>query len=303
MNLDGLLTESRNSATVDIDSLSTLGIVEAINREDQTVANAVGAILPDIAVAADSIVQAISAGGRLIYIGAGTSGRLGILDAAECPPTYGTDPRTVQGIIAGGWPALLRSAEGTEDCADGGEKALQECGLTKKDIVIGLSASGRTPFVSGGLRYARSIGCRTVAIACTPAAAIGADADLCLTALTGPEVIMGSTRMKAGTAQKMILNMLTTTAMIRLGKVYSNLMVDVQATNHKLRDRALRIVMLATGACRGDAEKTLADAGGSAKKAIVMLMANIPVTEAERLLQQTGGFVAKAIQSVGLRKT
>jgi N-acetylmuramic acid 6-phosphate etherase len=295
MNLEKLLTEARNPDTLDIDRLSSLGIVEHINNEDRKVAIAIEHILPDIALAIDWIVAAIESGGRLFYIGAGTSGRLGILDASECPPTFGTDPELVQGLIAGGSQAVFRAVEGAEDSLALAGEDLQAKELTKNDIVVGIAASGRTPYVIGGLRYAKSIGCRTISLACSPDSEIGTNADLSLTVSVGPEVIMGSTRMKAGTAQKLVLNMLTTGTMIRLGKVYSNLMVDVQASNQKLVERAKRIVCLATGVSREQAEMALASAGGSAKIAITMLLLNITADEASHLLEQAKGFVSGAL--------
>ena len=295
MKLENLLTETRNPDTMHIDHQSSLEIAELINREDQRVALAVKKILPEIAKVVDHIVAAIQSGGRLFYLGAGTSGRIGILDASECPPTYGTDPELVQGLIAGGAPAILRAVEGAEDSDTLAAEDLQNKQLNAADIVIGIAASGRTPYVIGGLRYARSIGCKTAALTCSPDSEMSRVAEHSLTVLTGPEVIMGSTRMKAGTAQKMVLNMLTTATMVRLGKVYSNLMVDVQATNQKLRERAKRIVSLAAGVSPIQAEEALQAAGGSAKLAIVMILAGVTAEEAARLLQASHGFVAKAL--------
>jgi len=295
MKLENLLTETRNPDTMHIDHQSSLEIAELINREDQRVALAVKKILPEIAKVVDHIVAAIQSGGRLFYLGAGTSGRIGILDASECPPTYGTDPELVQGLIAGGAPAILRAVEGAEDSDTLAAEDLQNKQLNAADIVIGIAASGRTPYVVGGLRYARALGCKTAALTCSPDSEMSRVAEHSLTVLTGPEVIMGSTRMKAGTAQKMVLNMLTTATMVRLGKVYSNLMVDVQATNQKLRERAKRIVSLAAGVSPIQAEEALQAAGGSAKLAIVMILAGVTAEEAARLLQASHGFVAKAL--------
>jgi N-acetylmuramic acid 6-phosphate etherase len=295
MNLEKLLTEARNPDTLDIDCLPSLGIVERINNEDRKVAEAIQPILPDIALAVDCIVAAIKLGGRLFYIGAGTSGRLGILDASECPPTYGTNPELVQGLIAGGPQAVFHAVEGAEDSLTLAGEDLQAKELAQNDIVLGIAASGRTPYVIGGLRYAKSIGCHTISLACSPDSEIGKNADISLTVPVGPEVIMGSTRMKAGTAQKLVLNMLTTATMIRLGKVYSNLMVDVQASNQKLVERAKRIVCLATGASREQAERALESANGSAKVAITMLLLNITADEASHLLEQGKGFVSGAL--------
>ncbi|MBP2627275.1 MAG: murQ [Firmicutes bacterium] len=296
MNLEKLLTEARNPSTINIDHQSSLEIVELINQEDHRIATAIQKILPDIARTVDYIVAAIQSGGRLFYLGAGTSGRIGILDASECPPTYGTHPELVQGLIAGGEQAILRAVEGAEDSDTLATEDLQGKKLNSSDIVIGIAASGRTPYVIGGLRYARSIGCQTVSLTCTPDSEMDRVADLNLTVLTGPEVIMGSTRMKAGTAQKMVLNMLTTATMIGLGKVYSNLMVDVQATNLKLKERAKRIVTIATGVSHSQAEETLNAANGSSKLAIIMILAGVSVEEASQLLQRGHGFVAKALK-------
>lgn len=295
MNLEKLLTEARNSDSIDIDNRSSLEIVELINQEDQKVALAIQRILPDIAKAVDCIVAAIQAGGRLFYLGAGTSGRIGILDASECPPTYGTHPELVQGLIAGGTQAIFRAVEGAEDSDTLAAEDLKSKELNESDIVVGIAASGRTPYVIGGLCYAKSIGCRTISLTCSPDSEMSKLADHSLTVLTGPEVIMGSTRMKAGTAQKMVLNMLTTATMIGLGKVYSNLMVDVQTTNLKLKERAKRIVALAAGISSSQAEEALNAASGSAKLAIVMIMSGTSAEEASRLLQAGHGFVAKAL--------
>lgn len=295
MNLEKILTEARNPATLDIDTLSTLGIVTKINQEDQKIAEAVAKELPQVAQAVDWIVESLRQGGRLIYIGAGTSGRLGILDASECPPTYGTPPELVQGLIAGGMEAVFRSIEGAEDSLSQAAEDLKAKKLSSADTLVGIAASGRTPYVIGGLNYAKSVGCRTVAVTCSPNSEMEAAADLTICAQVGPEVVMGSTRMKAGTAQKLILNMLTTASMIRIGKVYSNLMVDVQATNFKLVERGKRIVMLATGVDRQTAEKALTEAKGSAKIAITALLGNMSTDQAQAALAASGGFVAKAL--------
>lgn len=295
MNLEKLLTEERNLSTINIDRQSSLEIVELINQEDQKIASAIQNILPEIARTVDSIVVALQAGGRLFYLGAGTSGRMGILDAAECPPTYGTHPELVQGLIAGGTQAILRAVEGAEDSDTLAAEELGRKQLNSSDILIGIAASGRTPYVIGGLRYAKSIGCQTISLTCTPDSEMGRIAGQSLTVLTGPEVIMGSTRMKAGTAQKMVLNMLTTATMIGLGKVYSNLMVDVQATNLKLKERAKRIVTIATGVSYSQAEETLTAANGSSKLAIIMILAGVSSEEASQLLKGADGFVAKAL--------
>lgn len=295
MNLNTLLTETRNPNTMNIDQQSSLGIVTLINQEDLKVAAVIQDILPDIARAVDTIVTALRSGGRLFYLGAGTSGRLGILDASECPPTYGTSPELVLGLIAGGTPAILHAIEGAEDSPTLAAQELQDKKLNSSDVIVGIAASGRTPYVIGGLHYANSLGCSTISLTCTPNSQMGNIANLSLTVLTGPEVIMGSTRMKAGTAQKMVLNMLTTATMIRLGKVYSNLMVDVQATNLKLKERIRLIVTLATGVSQTQADEAIAAANGSAKLAILMLLANLSAAEASALLQQADGFVSEAL--------
>lgn len=300
MNLNTLLTEARNPNTINIDRQSSLGIVTLINQEDLTVAAVIRDILPDIASTVDDIVTALRSGGRLFYLGAGTSGRLGILDASECPPTYGTDPELVLGLIAGGTPAILHAIEGAEDSPTLAVEDLQRKQLNSSDILVGIAASGRTPYVIGGLQYANSIGCSTISLTCTPDSQMSKIANRSLTVLTGPEVIMGSTRMKAGTAQKMVLNMLTTATMIRLGKVYSNLMVDVQATNLKLKERTRLIVTLATGVSQSQADEALTAAKGSAKLAILMLLAGLPAVEASTLLQQANGFVSEALALHGL---
>ena len=268
INLDKIATEQRNEASAHIDQVSTLEMVKIINNEDKKVPEAITPLLPLIAKAIDLIAGHLRQGGRLFYVGSGTSGRLGILDAAECPPTFSTDPDLVQGIIAGGTPAIFRAQEGAEDSPEGGEQDLAKQKITNKDVLVGLTASGRTPYVAGALAYAKKQGTPTISITCTKNPEVGQWADISLEALVGPEVVTGSTRMKAGTAQKMILNMLSTGTMIRLGKVYGNLMVDVKASNKKLAERAKRIVMTATGCTRSEAEGALAQAGGSARAAI-----------------------------------
>lgn len=296
MNLEQLLTEARNPDTLDIDSLSSLDVITKINIQDQLVPLAVSKVLPKIAQAVDWIVESMYNGGRLFYLGAGTSGRLGILDASECPPTFGTSPELVQGLIAGGETAVFRAVEGAEDSLTLAAQDLTDHNLSPYDIVVGIAASGRTPYVIGGLSFAKQTGCRTVAIVCSPNSEMAEVADLTICVEVGPEVIMGSTRMKAGTAQKLVLNMLTTATMIRRGKVYSNLMVDVQATNTKLVERAKRIVMLATGVTRELAETAIKQAEGSVKVAIVMILADVVADEAKVRLQRANGFVAAAIR-------
>ncbi|HWR38871.1 MAG TPA: N-acetylmuramic acid 6-phosphate etherase [Patescibacteria group bacterium] len=296
MDLSKLATEGRNPDTLDIDRLSTLQIVERINREDQKIAAAVHTALPAIAQIVDEAVTAFQSGGRLIYLGAGTSGRLGILDASECPPTYGTPPELIQGLIAGGQEAVFRAVEGAEDSLSLAGEDLDGISLTSSDLVVGIAASGRTPYVIGGLRHARIRGCKTAAVVCSGHSEMEQAADITAVVIVGPEVIMGSTRMKAGTAQKMVLNMITTASMIRLGKVYSNLMIDVQATNAKLVERAKRIVALATGADRPEIEAALEATGGAVKPAVTMLLANVDAALALKLLQRADGYVAKAVE-------
>ncbi len=270
--LKELLTESRNPRSAHIDRCSTEEIVRIINDEDKTVAEAVSRETKQIARLIDAAVTALKNGGRLIYIGAGTSGRLGVLDAAECRPTYGVDDNTVVGLLAGGRDAMFSAVEGAEDSLTLAEEELRAIGFSPKDVLVGLAASGRTPYVIGGLTYAHSVGAVTGSVACTAHAEISALADIPVEILTGAEVVTGSTRMKAGTAQKMVLNMLSTGVMIRLGKVMGNLMVDVQATNDKLRARAVRIVMEAAEVDQATAEAALEQCGGSAKKAILSLL-------------------------------
>ena len=285
LELDKIATEQRNERSKHIDEVSTLELVTIINEEDKKVPEAIEKILPQIAEAIDCIVKRFRQGGRLFYIGAGTSGRLGILDAAECPPTYNTDPEMVQGIIAGGYRAIFQAQEGAEDSEQLAREDLQAKQITNKDIVVGLTASGRTPYVLGGLKYALECGAASIAIACTQHAASEPFAQIQLSALVGPEVVTGSTRMKAGTAEKLILNMLSTGAMIKLGKVYGNLMVDVKASNKKLEERAKRIVMAGANCDRSIAERTLTKAGGSVRLAIFMLLSGLEVVEAEKQMR------------------
>ncbi len=270
--LKKLATEGRNPRSAHIDTASPEEIVRIINAEDKTVAETVEKASGQIAKQIEAAAYALQHGGRLVYIGAGTSGRLGVIDAAECRPTYGVDDNTIVGLIAGGMGAMFSAVEGAEDSLTLAEEELRAIGFCKDDFLVGVAASGRTPYVKGGLAYARSIGAVTGSIACTSPAEISALADIPVEVVTGPEVVTGSTRMKAGTAQKMVLNMLSTGTMVRCGKVMGNLMVDVQATNDKLRARALRIVMEAAEVDRETAEKALAEAGGSAKKAILSLL-------------------------------
>ena len=295
IDLKRLDTERKNPASAHIDELSPLDMMRVIHAEDQKAVDAVTPLLPKIAETADEVARRIRLGGRLLYCGAGTSGRLGVLDAVECPPTYGTPPELVQGVIAGGTNAMFRAKEGAEDDERLGETDLAALSVTELDTVVGLSASGRTPYVVGALRYAKQQGAFTVAVACASKSPIAAIADVDLTALTGAEVVTGSTRMKAGTAQKMILNMLSTGAMIRLGKVYGNLMVDVAATNEKLRERALRIVMEVSGCGREESASALRKADGQAKPAILIAAGKCTKEKAERLLQDANGQLAAAL--------
>ena len=295
MLLNNLLTEQRNPYTINIDTVSTLEMCMLLNEEDKRVAIAIRNILPQIAKAIDEITLRLQNGGRLFYIGAGTSGRLGILDAVECPPTYSTDPEMVQGIIAGGYNAIFKAQEGAEDSFTLAQDDLSNKNLTNKDCVVGIAASGRTPYVIGGLDFAHDIGALTIAISCSPNNKISNHADIALEALTGPEAITGSTRMKAGTAQKMILNMLSTCTMIKLGKVYGNLMVDVKASNEKLVARARKIVMEATDCTEDTAIAVLKETSGKVKPAILMILANLNYTQAMNKLNANQGFIAKAL--------
>ena len=292
-----LTTEKRNARSRDIDRRSTLEIVEIINREDLQVAPAVAKERERIAAAADLIVESFKRGGRLFYVGAGTSGRLGVLDASECPPTYGTRPFTVQGIIAGGARALRRAVEGAEDDAKAGARALDRRGLKPRDVVAGISACGLAPFVRGAMDRAREVGAATIFITCAPEARKLIRADVIINPVPGPEVLAGSTRMKAGTATKLVLNTLTTTAMIRCGKAYGNLMVDVRVGSDKLRDRAERIVMAVTGVTRPRARRLLNAAHGRAKVAIVMQVRRIGFDAAANLLKQAGGSLRTALEN------
>lgn len=276
--------------------MSTREILEIINKEDARVPEAVGKEIAKIEQAVELVVEAFSKGGRLFYVGAGTSGRLGVLDASECPPTFGVPSDQVQGIIAGGDAALRRSSEEAEDRRADGERDIAEAGVGADDVVVGIAASGRTPYVLGALQEARRRGAATVGLVCNPEAQINEYADVVIAPVVGPEVLMGSTRMKAGTAQKLVLNMISTTSMIRTGKVYSNLMVDLQATNEKLNTRALRIIQLATGCSKAQAEEAFRAAGGRAKPAIVMILTGCSADQAVRLLEEAGGFVRRALQ-------
>jgi N-acetylmuramic acid 6-phosphate etherase len=294
--LDAMSSEARNPDSWDIDLLSSLEIVKRINAEDQTVAQSITSCLEQVAAVADRIVEAFDAGGRLVYLGAGTSGRLGILDAVECPPTYSVPSTQVIALIAGGNGAVYKAVEGAEDNPQLAVEDLQSINLQPNDILIGIAASGRTPYVLGGLAYARSIGCFTAAISCNANAPVLSAADIGIAAVVGPEVVTGSTRMKAGTAQKLILNMLTTTAMIRSGKVYQNLMVDLHASNEKLVARAVRIVMQATDCTPETAREALKAADMSAKLAILHILSGQDIEHCRQQLQQQHGFIRKVLQ-------
>ncbi|AUN39315.1 N-acetylmuramic acid 6-phosphate etherase [Tsukamurella tyrosinosolvens] len=290
-------TEGRNSRTMDLDEFTVHELLTAMNDEDRLVPDAVRRVLPAVERTVDLAVSALRSGGRLIYQGAGTSGRLGVLDAAECPPTFGVSPGVVLGVLAGGDAAMFRSEEGAEDSAERGRDDLAALGLTAADVVIGIAASGRTPYVLGGLDYARSVGASTVALSCNPGAAISAHAEVAIEIDNGPEVLTGSTRLKAGTSQKLVLNMISTAAMVRTGKAFSNLMVDVAPSNVKLADRVVRIIGEATG-CDEAAARAAADAAdGHAKTAIVMILADVDAPTARARLAAADGFVRAAIRS------
>jgi N-acetylmuramic acid 6-phosphate etherase len=289
------LTEERNPLTTNIDTLPTLDMLTLINAEDQKVALAVRDELPNIVAAVDAISTRMQRGGRLIYMGAGTSGRLGVLDASECPPTFGTPPELVMGFIAGGLAALTEAVEGAEDDRAGGAEKIAELAVSESDSVIGIAASGHTPYVIGSLQEALTRSALTVSITCNRPSPLGELAEISIAPLVGPEVVSGSTRLKAGTAQKMVLNMISTAVMIRLGKTYSNLMVDVQPTNVKLRQRARRIVAEATGLELREAARILSACNGEVKTAIVAVLAGISPDAARIRLQETGGYVRKAI--------
>jgi N-acetylmuramic acid 6-phosphate etherase len=294
--LDPRLTERRNPRTAEIDRASALEIVDLIAAEDAGVPAAVARSRVEIARAIDLIEVAFRSGGRLLYVGAGTSGRLGVLDAAECPPTFGSDPEMVVGIIAGGFKALLRSVEGAEDDVNAGMAEMDGHRVTGRDIVVGIAASGTTPYVRGALGRAQTLGARTVLVSCSePPPLLKETCDVCITILVGPEVVTGSTRMKAGTATKLVLNTLTTGAMVRLGKTYGNLMVDLRAWNAKLADRSERILMEATGVSRAEGARALQAAEGRVKTAIVMLRRGVSRAEAERLIQEHQGRLREII--------
>jgi N-acetylmuramic acid 6-phosphate etherase len=295
VNLDQLITEGANPGTAAIDNMSTREIVAAINAEDACVAPAVAAVGEQIAHLVDVIVSRLEDGGRLIYVGAGTSGRLGVLDAAECPPTFNTAPDQIVGVIAGGHAALMRAVEAVEDDPAQGEQNVAALDVGPNDVVLGIAASGRTPYVLGAVAHAKQRGAFVAGLACTAPSPLADVVDWMIAPIVGPEVITGSTRMKAGTAQKLVLNTLTTAAMIRLGKTFGNLMVDVQPTNAKLQQRAVRIVVLATGVDHHEAQRLLAAANGEVKTAIVVALAGIDVVQARRRLAASAGIVRQAL--------
>lgn len=296
VELQNIATEQRNPRTMNIDTLSTLDMVKLINQEDRQVAEAVGLVTDKIAAAVDVIADRLSQGGRLIYCGAGTSGRLGVLDAVECPPTYSTDPEMVQALMAGGYGAIFKAVEGAEDSKDLGVQDLQAIGFTSGDVLVGIAASGRTPYVLGCMEYAKQLGARTIAVTCCPGSQLDTFADIGIAPAPGPEVITGSTRMKSGTAQKMVLNMLSTGAMIKLGKVYGNLMVDVKPSNEKLIRRCVTIVRAATACEEAAAVDALESCGYRPKAAIVMILCGVDAGKAQALLGQAGGRIAKVLE-------
>lgn len=297
LDLTKLTTEQRNPKTMELDSFSPIEIARVMNEENTNVIKAIDEVLPQVASAIEWAGEALNAGGRIIYMGAGTSGRLGVLDAVECPPTFGVSYDTVVGLIAGGEGAFVKAAEGAEDNAEAGAADLAALELESRDIVIGIAASGRTPYVIGGLRYANEAGCRTVAIACNKDSAVGTEAQLAIEPVTGPEVLTGSTRLKAGTAQKLVLNMISTGSMVAAGKVYQNLMVDVKQSNEKLRVRAQNIVMMATECTREQAAEALEACRHHVKGAIAMLLLDCDANAAEAALDEAHGHVRAAVEA------
>ena len=294
--LSTLITEQRNPNSMNVDSLSALEIVQLMNEEDKQVPLAIEKCLPQIVQAVECIVTAFQQGGRLVYIGAGTSGRLGVLDASECPPTFGVSPEMVKGIIAGGERALRHPIEGAEDSKAQAVVDLQTIQFSSKDVLVGIAASGRTPYVIGALEYAKSLGSVTVSIASNPNSAMANIVDIAIDTVVGPEVLTGSSRLKSGTAQKLVLNMLTTASMILMGKCYQNLMVDVQASNEKLKARAIRIVMQATDCDKALAEETLKQSDQNAKLAIMMILSGLDRAQAEALLEKHQGKLQFALK-------
>lgn len=297
VDLEKMATEMRNAGTMALDEMTPLEIITIMNHEDERVAKVVKGALPQVAKAVEWTTKSLQTGGRIIYIGAGTSGRLGILDASECPPTFGVSYDCVVGIIAGGKEAFIKAAEGAEDNPDLGRDDLIQIHLTSKDTVIGIAASGRTPYVLGAMAYAKETGCRTVAIVCNENMEMSRAADIGIELLTGPEILTGSTRLKAGTAEKMVLNMISTASMVGIGKVYENLMVDVQQTNEKLVCRAENIVMEAVNCSREDARKALKEADGDAKLAITRMLLNCNIARARKLLEGAKGKIRIAVMN------
>lgn len=296
IDLSKMTTETRNPNTMNLDEMSSLEIITVMNEEDANVPKAIKNVLPKIAQAVDWVKEAFLSGGRLIYMGAGTSGRLGVLDASECPPTFGVSPDMVVGIIAGGDTALRNAAEGAEDDYAQGQEDLMDIGLKENDVVVGIAASGRTPYVIGGLDYAKSIGSHRISVVCNLNSEMAAASELAIEVIPGPEVLTGSTRLKAGTAQKLVLNMISTAAMVGIGKAYENLMVDVVPSNKKLDVRAEKIVMEATGVNKDEARKYIDEASGNVKTAIVMILAGYSFEEASKKLKECNGHVRIAIK-------
>ncbi len=296
VELKKIATEQRNPNTMNIDILSTHEMIKLINREDHRVAEAVSLVTEEIAKAVDVIADRLSKGGRLIYCGAGTSGRLGILDAVECPPTYSTDPEMVQGLIAGGYPAIFKAVEGAEDSKELGVEDMKGINFAAGDVLVGVAASGRTPYVLGCMEYAKELGAVTVSVTCCPGSVLDTYADIGIAPAPGPEVVTGSTRMKSGTAQKMVLNMLSTGAMIKLGKVYGNLMVDVKPSNEKLIRRCVTIVCAATECDEATATAALEQCEYRPKIAIVMVLMGVGAEEAKVLLNRAGGRIARVLE-------
>ncbi len=298
-HLGKLSTEQRNPRSMNLDSLSTEEILKLINSEDKLVPLAVEKEIPHIAQAVEHVVEAFKHGGRLIYVGAGTSGRLGILDASECPPTFGSPHEMIVGVMAGGRDAVFRAKEGSEDRADDGEQAMIDMRVTRKDVVCGIAASRRTPYVVAAINKAKELGAKTLYVTTNPRAEFDLDVDVAICAEVGPEILAGSTRMKSGTAQKLVLNMITTTSMVRLGKIYENMMVDLQMNSKKLEERAKRVVMIVTGLEYEEAAKYLELAGGHVKTALVMILSGVDPEEAKERLKKANGFVREALKHIG----
>lgn len=295
IDLSKLTTEARNERTLGLDQMTSFEIAEVMNNEDLNVVAAVREVLPEVAKVIDMCTESLNAGGRIIYIGAGTSGRLGLMDAVECPPTFGVSYNTVVGLIAGGESAFVKAVEGAEDSETLGKADLEKISLKARDVVIGLAASGRTPYVIHALRYAKEVGCQTAIIACNKGSEMAKEANIAVEPVTGPEILTGSTRLKAGTAQKMILNMISTGSMVGIGKVYQNLMVDVMQTNEKLMVRAQNIVMEATGCSREKAAKILKESNGRVKTAITAILLQCTIEEADEKLVKANGHIRKTL--------